>query len=156
MAHNYSYTNGVVRPREGPSAPAQKRPALSIGSAIWKFIMANLPDAPIEYESPREAIEQTFNSLAGLLAHAKRPLPTETGDGTYLTPPISTGLLKDLKALKIEDVDTLIDVVKTKIRNEGTDDRDYLMERVIQVIASPQSLKDYANSDHCLGGMRAS
>ena len=92
-----------------------------------------LPAAPIEHTSTRQEVEQAFASISGLIKASLRPLPKQTGDGTYITPPISTGLLEDLQKLHIQDVKTLIQTVKTQANSDPTDDRTYLMERIIQV-----------------------
>lgn len=60
-------------------------------------------------------------------------MPTETGDGTYIKQPKTTGLAKDIVHVDLEDVKTLVDVTKTGATGQPVDDREYIMERVIQV-----------------------
>lgn len=64
---------------------------------------------------------------------ALRPLPTQTGDGSYVQTPNVTGLAKDLLHFDLKDAKTLAEVAKTAVTGEAMNDRDYIMERVIQV-----------------------
>lgn len=77
-------------------------------------------------KSPLVQIEQVFKA-------ALRPLPTETGDGTYVKDTKLTGLAQDLSHVDLVDVKTLADVAKNAITGEAMNDREYIMERVIQV-----------------------
>jgi hypothetical protein len=62
-----------------------------------------------------------------------RPLPTETGDGTYITEEKTTGIIKDIPHLPIKDLEGLAVNVKSKLTGDDINDRDYIMEQVIQV-----------------------
>lgn len=64
---------------------------------------------------------------------ALRPLPTQTGDGSYVQEPAVTGLAKDLLHFDLKDAQTLAEVAKSAVTGEAVNDRDYIMERVIQV-----------------------
>ncbi|KAJ5504378.1 hypothetical protein N7463_007252 [Penicillium fimorum] len=66
---------------------------------------------------------------------ALRPLPTQTGDGSYVQAPTVTGLAKDLLHFDLKDAKTLADVAKSAVTGEAVNDRDYVMERVIQLAA---------------------
>lgn len=68
-----------------------------------------------------------------VVAAALRPLPTQTGDGSYIQAPTVTGLAKDLLHFDLKDAKTLAEVAKSAITGEAVNDRDYIMERVIQV-----------------------
>ena len=92
-----------------------------------------LPAVPVKHTSTRQGVEEVFASITQLIKTSLRPLPKETGDGSYITPPISTGLLDDLQKLHIKDVKSLIQTVKAQATSDPTDDRTCLMERVIQV-----------------------
>jgi linoleate 8R-lipoxygenase/9,12-octadecadienoate 8-hydroperoxide 8R-isomerase len=70
---------------------------------------------------------------------ALRPLPTETGDGSYVQKPTVTGLAKDLLNFDLEDAKTLAEVVKSAVTGEAVNDRDYVMERVVQVCVSTRN-----------------
>jgi linoleate 8R-lipoxygenase/9,12-octadecadienoate 8-hydroperoxide 8R-isomerase len=64
-----------------------------------------------------------------------RPLPTETGDGTYITEEKTTGIIKDIPHLPIKDLEGLAVNVKSKLTGDDINDRDYIMEQVIQLAA---------------------
>ena len=82
----------------------------------------------------REDVATSLENFAQLLHAARRPLPTQTGDGSYLDHPVPSGLMQDLKNLGFKDVKTLMQVMRTKTAGGYQDDKTYLMERVIQVI----------------------
>ena len=63
----------------------------------------------------------------------RQPLPTQSGDGSYLDHAQPSGLMSDIKAMGFKDVHTLIDVMKNKASGELQDDKTYLMEHTIQV-----------------------
>lgn len=62
-----------------------------------------------------------------------RSLPAETGDGTYVKYNTTTGLGQDLSHVDLKDVKTLAEVAKSAITGDPVNDREYIMERVIQV-----------------------
>lgn len=74
-----------------------------------------------------------FEKYAQVLHASRRPLPNQTGDGTYLEQEHSGSLFKDLRALGFKDIGTLKDLIKTKAKGEYIDDKTMLMERIIQV-----------------------
>ncbi len=77
-------------------------------------------------ENPLAQVEQVLKA-------SLRPLPTETGDGTYVQNNKATGLVKDLSHVDLKDVKTLVEVAKSTITGDPVNDREYIMERVIQV-----------------------
>lgn len=77
-------------------------------------------------ENPLAQVEQVLKA-------SLRPLPTETGDGTYVQHNKATGLAKDLSHVDLKDVKTLVEVAKSTITGDPVNDREYIMERVIQV-----------------------
>jgi len=78
--------------------------------------------------------ESPFTKFAQLIQAAKRPLPTQTGDGSYITKKAQASLLGDLKTLGLSDFKTLKDLRASKHTGDGrADDKTYLMERIIQV-----------------------
>lgn len=83
----------------------------------------------------REEVQSTFQQYAQLLHAAQRPLPTESGDGSYLEEEVPSGLMKDLKNLGFQDVKTLMAVMQTKATGALADDRTYIMEKVIQLVS---------------------
>lgn len=91
------------------------------------------PPAPVEPTSLRQEIENVFSSVHALINASARPLPTQTGDGSYVTPPLTTGLLQDLRKMDISDVEPLLALVRTSLTGEATDDKTYFMEKLIKL-----------------------
>lgn len=76
--------------------------------------------------NPLSQIEQVVSA-------SLRPLPTETGDGTYVKADTMTGLAKDLGHFGPKDLETLAELAKSAVTGKPVNDREYIMERVIQV-----------------------
>ena len=87
----------------------------------------------MEQLSLRKQIESTLTSISGVVKSSLRPIPTQTGDGSYINPPASKGLLQDLRKMDTKDAETLVEVLGGKVSGKPTNDRTYLTERVIQV-----------------------
>ncbi|KAI9838713.1 MAG: hypothetical protein M1838_004543 [Thelocarpon superellum] len=81
----------------------------------------------------RSDIEQTFQQFKQLLQASLRPLPAETGDGSTVEKAKVTGLVKDVESSKPKDALTLLEVLKESVTGAPDNDREYLMERVIQL-----------------------
>lgn len=102
------------------------------------------PVAPSEVQKLRDGLGKDFRQMASLISAARKPLPDQTGDGTYLDDkPISPDVLHkvneglgDLSHLGIKDVETLLKVVKLGKSGEPWDDKEYLMEHLIQTASS--------------------
>ncbi|KAF2668697.1 heme peroxidase [Microthyrium microscopicum] len=101
------------------------------------------PVQPSEIAQIRNKIDKSFKEFAELISAVRRPLPNQTGDGTYLPtkddPPdvlqkINAGL-KDLSSLGITDIATLLQVQEKQKTGALWDDKKYLMERLIQTAA---------------------
>ncbi|KAI9884215.1 MAG: hypothetical protein M1823_004008 [Watsoniomyces obsoletus] len=88
-----------------------------------------------ESSSSRSDIASTFEQYAQLIHASRRPLPTQTGDGSYVKHEVPTSLFQDLRSLGFQDVNTLIGVMKGRVSGEPVDDKTYLMERVIQLVS---------------------
>lgn len=86
--------------------------------------------------SLRHEIEETLDSARSLIKSSLRPLPTQSGDGTYITPPQVTGVIKDLQKMGFEDAATLIELVKTTATGQKIDDKSYFMERLIKLASA--------------------
>ncbi|MCJ1272406.1 hypothetical protein MMC21_000192 [Puttea exsequens] len=84
----------------------------------------------------RADIESSFEQFAQLIHASNRPLPNQTGDGSYLDHKEPSGLMADIKALGFKDAKTLMDVMKNKATGEYQDDKTYVMERTIQLVAA--------------------
>lgn len=122
-------TNGTVN---GTSNGAPEKPGISKRNTIFsqKPKQESVGHAP---STKREDIEYTFKQFAQLVQATRRPIPTQTGDGTYVEHVENPGMFSDLSNLGFKDARTLMDVMKTKAAGGLTDDRTYLMEKVIQV-----------------------
>ncbi len=85
--------------------------------------------------SALERIEDAVSGVRELMHAALRPLPVQTGDGSYIEQPESTHVFKDLHDMGFDGVQTLIETVKTDVSGKLADDKKYLMEKVIKVNA---------------------
>lgn len=82
----------------------------------------------------RGQVEGTFSKYAQLIHASRRPLPTESGDGTYLgEKKKGTSLFQDLRTVGFKGIKTIIAVGKSKKKGDLVDDRTYLMEKIIAV-----------------------
>ncbi|WEW59149.1 hypothetical protein PRK78_004618 [Emydomyces testavorans] len=85
----------------------------------------------------RPDVESTFKQYAQLIHAARRPLPKQSGNGSYLDgPKTTTSLFQDLKSMGPRGWGTLLAVRKSKKSGKLTDDKTYIMERVIQLGAA--------------------
>jgi linoleate 10R-lipoxygenase len=97
------------------------------------------PPAPTEFDKVRAQIGSGFTEWAASLSAGRRPLPDQTGDGTYLTkddPTLLQNLAGDLKQfsyLGVKDWKTLAEVGGKTATGAMWDDSKYLMENLIQV-----------------------
>jgi linoleate 8R-lipoxygenase/9,12-octadecadienoate 8-hydroperoxide 8R-isomerase len=95
---------------------------------------------PSEIEKIRAKIGIEFQRAAELISASRKPLPDQTGDGSYLdltpdTPEIIKkveGTLNDLTHLGITDIGTLLEVQSKQKSGALWDDKDYLMEKLIR------------------------
>ncbi|RDA84989.1 hypothetical protein CP532_3881 [Ophiocordyceps camponoti-leonardi (nom. inval.)] len=66
-----------------------------------------------------------------------RPLPTETGDGTYRAVNKRPTLAKDIRSIGWRDVKTVKQVIVSKLKGETQqDDKTMVMEKIIQMVAT--------------------
>ncbi|KAF2403700.1 heme peroxidase [Trichodelitschia bisporula] len=101
------------------------------------------PTPPSNFDKLRENLGAGFQRLAQVVGDSRRPLPDQSGDGTYLdikpdSPDVIQRIeatLGDLKNLGITDVDTLIKVASKAKSGEPWDDKKYLMEKLIMTAA---------------------
>ena len=96
------------------------------------------PETLSQLAALRNNVDNTFKSLVAVVSAAARPLPKETGDGTYVKENPGElenikNLVGDLSSLGIKDVATLLEVARKKASGEPTDDKTYLMEGIIAV-----------------------
>ncbi|KAJ5174494.1 uncharacterized protein N7482_000371 [Penicillium canariense] len=83
----------------------------------------------------RAEVVAVFEKYAQAIHASREPLPNQTGDGTYLKHDQSSGLFSDIKSLGFRDLNTVKDLIKTKASGELIDDKTYMMERIIQLVA---------------------
>ncbi|KAJ5720751.1 Psi-producing oxygenase A [Penicillium malachiteum] len=87
--------------------------------------------------------ESKIAQVEQVVAASLRPLPAKTGDGTYVKETKTTGIIKDLGHVHLKEVKALVEVVKDSVTGEPWNDRDYIMERVIQLAAGlPSTSRD--------------
>jgi hypothetical protein len=99
------------------------------------------PTTPSEIDKFRAKVEHGITQLTQLVNAIRAPVPNQTGDGSKLVlKPDSPELierindaLSDLRHLDITDIETLIKVVNKQKTGKPWNDKDYLMERLIQV-----------------------
>ncbi|KAF7543942.1 hypothetical protein G7Z17_g10338 [Cylindrodendrum hubeiense] len=92
--------------------------------------------APKARPMPKTKKDGTLASYKKLRVASKRPLPNQSGDGTYLTVVKRPGLKEDIRRLTMKDVKTLLEVISHKIKGETIiDDKTMIMERTIQIVA---------------------
>jgi linoleate 10R-lipoxygenase len=102
-----------------------------------KSIPTYSPPEPVDHSKARNEVTAIFEKYAQVIHASRRPLPTQSGDGTYLEHghDHSTTLFQDLRSLGFKDYGTLVDVMKNKASGEYTDDKTMLMERIIQLVS---------------------
>lgn len=104
------------------------------GKRKSSHIIANgIREDEADYSVDREAVSNIFKDFAQLVHASQRPLPTQTGDGSYIDQEVPSGLMADLRSMGFKDIKTLKEVMQTKASGALQDDKTYLMERVIQV-----------------------
>ncbi|KAK6604717.1 Linoleate 10R-lipoxygenase [Botrytis cinerea] len=107
-----------------------------------KSTSGNASSNPQVFEGPDHSVKRagivgTLESLGKVISTANRPLNTETGDGSYDTKQEQSGLLDDLKALRIKDLETLQMTMKQELGSSNlADDKTMLMEKLIQLVAN--------------------
>ncbi|KAH7143587.1 heme peroxidase [Dactylonectria macrodidyma] len=97
---------------------------------------------------PRPKKDGALASFKKLRVASKRPLPSQSGDGSYLTVPRRPGLKEDIKRLTMKDFKTLLEIISHKVKGETQiDDKTMIMERTIQIVAG---LSDHSKVQEAL------
>jgi hypothetical protein len=92
-----------------------------------------VPTEQSDHTANRSEVESSFTQFAHLVHAAQRPLPNQSGDGTYIEEKQQhSGLWADLRSLGFKDAKTLAEVMKNTASGALVDDKSMLMERVIQ------------------------
>ena len=86
-----------------------------------------------------QRVNKSAADMRTLLTAIRAPLPTQTGDGTQLPTPADTSLsnefkkfLQDIQRLGFKKIEDLADVIMHAKRDLPLDDKQYLMEYLIQ------------------------
>ena len=140
LTNNVYETNGAVAAGKSTDGPSTN------------------PDGKVNHTASRAEVESSFNAFANLVHAAQRPLPNQSGDGTYLDDQAEhSSLWADVKSLGYKDAKTLMEVMKTTASGADVDDKTMLMERIVQVSyslnneAMASDLKGLnSSSPHCL------
>ncbi len=130
---NGSDTNGTNTSSSGANGNSAGKPSLEKRQSTFGFTSRKTRGETVDHSSSRGEVEQSFAQFAQLIHASRRPLPTQSGDGTYLDHKEPSGLMSDMRALGFKDVHTLMDVMKNKATGALQDDKKYLMEKTIQV-----------------------
>jgi hypothetical protein len=114
-------TNGTTAPAPAPATTPATAP------------VAKHSKEP-SHAASRQDVESSFTQFAQLVHAAQRPLPNQTGDGTYVDEAAHhSSLWQDMRSLGFKDAKTLAEVMKNTASGALVDDKTMLMERVIQV-----------------------
>src|ERR1700743_1374910 len=90
--------NGQVNGHTNGAAPSEK---------ISRRQSAHLKSEQPDHSAKREEVSGTFEQFAQVLHAAQRPLPSQTGDGSYLNKEEPSGLMADIKNLGFKDLKTV-------------------------------------------------
>ncbi|OJJ51688.1 hypothetical protein ASPZODRAFT_55528 [Penicilliopsis zonata CBS 506.65] len=98
--------------------------------------VAKAPSSEADHSAKRGDVVAVFDRFAQVIHASRRPLPSQSGDGTYLEhDTASSGLFQDLRSMGFRDLGTLKDVIKNQASGALVDDKTYLMERIIQLVS---------------------
>ena len=135
-----NYTNGTAGTSIGDALGKTKQ--VNKRHSSFGPITQKDSDAPerkdVDRLATRKDVESTFEQFSQLIHSAQRPLPSQTGDGSYLEKEESSGLWADFKSLGVKDVATVKHIMEDKASGKPQDDRKMHMEEVIQV-RTPQT-----------------
>jgi hypothetical protein len=119
--------NGVI----GINAANGTTDLKKVGSGLETHY--EVPTKQPDHTANRSEVESSFTQFAHLVHAAQRPLPNQSGDGTYIEEkPQHSSLWADLRSLGFKDAKTLAEVMKNTASGALVDDKSMLMERVIQ------------------------
>jgi hypothetical protein len=107
------------------------------------------PTPPTELDQLRAHIGRHFKEWAASQSAKRKPLPDQTGDGTYLVPDAPStlqkleGALNDFSSLGIKDWGTLAEVFKKSKTGAPWDDSKYLMEKLVAVCSARHAIESW-------------
>lgn len=103
---------------------------------------------PSLVEQFHKVADPRFRQVADLISHIRKPIPDQTGDGSDLAPEDTPEIVKkvmsamsDFYHTGVKDIPALIEAADRLKSGEPIDDREYLMERLIQVRAFPSAAR---------------
>jgi hypothetical protein len=121
--HANGATNGTANGTNGSAAtdPKAKRQSF-VKRASSGFMKSNGTNGvngthhehEEDHATTRSDVDSSFAQFAQLIHASRRPMPTQSGDGSYIEHEVHSGLLADIKALGIKDVKTLGEVISNK------------------------------------------
>lgn len=127
-------TNGVNGVTNGTHATTN-------GTNGTKSSASSPPSKSTAPRAKRGDVEGTFAKYAQLIHASRRPLPNQSGDGSYLREETKyTSTLSDLRTMGWKGISTLLAVRKHKKSGKLDNDREYIMERVINVCTAEISI----------------
>lgn len=103
---------------------------------VFGFWEAPGPAKLEEAHKLRKDVEAEFQKMSQLIGVIGKPVPTQTGDGTYIEEEDEPSVLEnvmDLRHFNIQDFRTMAQGVKQKLTGASIDDKTYWMENFIQV-----------------------
>ncbi|PLB54999.1 heme peroxidase [Aspergillus steynii IBT 23096] len=89
--------------------------------------------AELNGNSTINGVGQSIQKIEKVISASLRPLPTETGDGTYVTSATRSHLVEDISRLDLGDVKTIVNIAKSAATGEPVDDKRYITEKLIQL-----------------------
>ena len=100
------------------------------------------PEPLSKFDQFRQQIHHAVTRLQSVKKAIRAPLPTETGDGSDLPPPVSESavekihaIVRDLQRLGVNKIEDLITVATKQKKGEPLNDKDMLMEYLVQAAA---------------------
>ena len=128
-SNGYTHSNGVNAAANGTATKGQsskQHSSSAFGSSAKEW---SEPDHSVT----RGDVDSSFEQFAQLIQASSRPLPTQTGDGSYIEHEAHSSLFQDIRHLGIKDMKTLQETLVNKATGALADDKTMLMERIIQV-----------------------
>ena len=130
-------TNGLPTVKEKPNGTVKAHPTQQ-SQVNGNNRPNNDPSDGPDHSLNRDGILTSIEKFGKVFHLAGRPLPSGTGDGTYITDEKPQGsFFDDLKSMRVKDFATLHMLLEKELnKGELTDDKTMVMERVIQVSRS--------------------
>ncbi|KAL8994260.1 MAG: hypothetical protein Q9169_005713 [Polycauliona sp. 2 TL-2023] len=115
-SRNKALTNGTTN---GTTNGDHKRTELAVQH----------PDAP-DFSVIQDDVSSNFEKFAHFLHASDRPLPPQSGDGAQLEEGHPSGFMQDLRTFGFKDINTVMQVMKTKATGELQEFHNYVVEQL--------------------------